>query len=388
MTTCKSPLRVIILGLRGFPNVQGGVEKHVENLAPLLVTRGCDVTVILRSPYMTRPRPREWHGVKFVHVWSPKSKSLEAIVHTFIGVVYAAIKRPDVLHIHAIGPALLVPFARALGLRVVVTHHGQDYVRQKWGAVARATLRFGEYVGMRYSNARIAISRGIRSLIREKHGKESFLISNGVSVPQFVPPGKMLRELHLTQRRFVLLVSRLVPEKRHGDLLRAFRAAELPGWKLAIVGAADHPDEYAKKILEEIRRTPNAIAIGFQSGDALGELYSNAGMFVLPSSHEGLPIALLEALSYGLPSIASGIPANLEVGLPVNCYFPVGDLQALSTCMRYVANAGQDDQDILERRKRVIEQYDWGEKASQTIDAYQQAMASVWSTRPRNSSTA
>ena len=367
----------MILGLRGFPNVQGGVEKHVENLAPLVAAQGCDVTVVVRAPYIGQPRLKEWRGAKLVHVWCPTSKSLEAIVHTFLGVLYASLKRPDILHIHAVGPAVFVPLARIFGLKVVVTHHGQDYVRQKWGMVARAILRFGECVGMRYSNARISISQNIRELIRERHGMDSFLIPNGVSIPSVISPGKTLEKFGLIPGKYVLHVSRLVPEKRHEDLLQAFQGARLNGWKLAIVGASDHPDEYVRRIIAQIQQTPGAIAVGFQSGDALGELYSNAGMFVLPSSHEGLPIALLEALSYGLPSIASGIPANLEVGLPSNCYFPVGNLDALSACMHALAEAGHGDRNTAECRKRVIEKYDWREKASRTVDVYHRVAASV-----------
>src|SRR5664280_2300003 len=121
----------MMLGLRGFPNVQGGVETHAEHLCPLLVEMGCDVTVLVRSPYHSIEIGSEWKGVKFVTLWAPKSKGLEAILHSFLGVLYAAIKRPDILHIQAIGPAIMTLPARLLGLRVVVTHHGPDYDRQK-----------------------------------------------------------------------------------------------------------------------------------------------------------------------------------------------------------------------------------------------------------------
>jgi len=216
---------------------------------------------------------------------------------------------------------------------------------------------------------------------------DSFLIPNGVSIPRIISPGKTLEKFRLTPGKYVLHVSRLVPEKRHEDLLQAFQVARLAGWKVAIVGASDHPDEYVRRVLAQIQQTPGAIAVGFQSGDALGELYSNAGMFVLPSSHEGLPIALLEALSYGLPSIASAIPANLEVGLPSNCYFPVGNLDVLSACMHALAEVGRGNRDTAECRKRVIEKYDWREKGSRTVDVYHRVSASASCTRPQDSST-
>ena len=127
------------LGLRGFPNVQGGVETHAENICPLLVELGCDVHVVTRSPYQPRDVGRTWKGVRFHPLWAPRSKRLEAILHTLLGVLYAGlVSRPDVLHIHAIGPAIMSPLARLLGLKVVVTHHGPDYDRQKWGPICQA----------------------------------------------------------------------------------------------------------------------------------------------------------------------------------------------------------------------------------------------------------
>ena len=123
-------MRVMVLGLRGFPDVQGGVEKHAEHLYPLLVQSGCQVEVITRSPYTSRDH-RSWKGITFHRIWTPRLTGIEAFVHSILGVFYAAIKRPDVLHIHAIGPAIVTPLARLLRLRVVVTHHGPDYDREK-----------------------------------------------------------------------------------------------------------------------------------------------------------------------------------------------------------------------------------------------------------------
>lgn len=363
-------MRVMFLGLRGFPQVQGGVETHAEHLCPLLAELGCEVTAIVRSPYMPAEKGCEWRGVRFVRVWSPKSKGLEAIVHTFLGVLVAAVRRPDVLHIQAIGPALMVPLARLLGLKVVVTHHGPDYDRQKWGGFARWALRTGERWGMRWSNGRIVISQVIRRLVRDKHGVESTLIPNGVVLPALPQGRSVLDTFGLEPGRYVALVSRLVPEKRHLDLIEAFRCANLPGWKLAIVGASDHPDAYVQSVLDTAAKTPGVVCTGFQSGDRLAELFGQAGMFVLPSSHEGLPIALLEALSYGLPVIASDIPANVEVGLPVEHYFPLGDVSALAERLQVFSVRPLSAEEREARRRCVAERYDWREIARQTLVVY------------------
>ncbi len=169
-------------------------------------------------------------------------------MHSILGVFFACIKRPDVLHIHAVGPAVVTPLAKLLRLRVVVTHHGPDYDREKWGAAARRLLRLGESLGMRYADQRIVISETIRNLVKEKYGLDSVVIPNGVTLPD-IPTAKLAIEKYgLTGGRYVLLVGRLVPEKRHKDLLAAFRQADLHGWKLVFVGGADHASKYSEDL--------------------------------------------------------------------------------------------------------------------------------------------
>jgi glycosyltransferase involved in cell wall biosynthesis len=293
-------------------------------------------------------------------------------VHTLIGVLYAGISRPDLLHLHAVGPAILTPLARLLGLRVVVTHHGADYEREKWGGVARWVLRTGERLGMRWSNARIAISHTIQLLIGSRHGRESVLIPNGVDLPQLPVSIAYVCSLGLTPHRYLLQVSRLVREKRQLDLIRAFAAAELPGWKLALVGGLEPETDYVREVRALATMTPGVVLTGFQQGDALRELFGHAGLFVLPSSHEGLPIALLEALSFGLPVIASDIPANVEMELPQDSYFPLGDIDALTVSIRKFAAASGDRSTRIDRSRRwVAARYDWRDIARSTMAVYE-----------------
>lgn len=364
-------MRVAMLGLRGFPGVQGGVETHAEHLCPLLAELGCEVDVLVRSPYQPAEVGATWRGVRFRRLWAPRSKGLEAIAHTFFGVLYAGlVRRPDVLHIQAIGPAIMAPLARLLGLKVVVTHHGPDYDRQKWGRFARWVLRTGESLGMRFAHRRIVISQTIRDLVKNKYGVDAALIPNGIVPPEMPESIGALGDFGLTPGRYVLLVSRLVPEKRHLDLIAAFGRAGLDGWKLALVGSSDHPDAYTEQVRQAVEANPHVVATGFQSGLALRELYAHAGIFVLPSSHEGLPIAMLEALSYGLPVIASDIPANVEVGLAPDCYFPLGDVDRLAARLRERASDMPDAARRESTRRWTAERYDWRDIARQTLEVY------------------
>ena len=202
----------------------------------------------------------------------------------------------------------MTPLARLLGLRVVVTHHGPDYDREKWNEFAKRVLRLGEWMGMRFSNRRIAISKTIQRIIADRHGRDAALIPNGVDLPDLPNTCTKARELGLVPGCYVLQVSRFVREKRQLDLIRAFGKAAPAGWKLALVGSIDRDDGYTREVLRAADDNPNVVLTGFQQGLGLHELFGHAGVFVLPSSHEGLPIALLEALSFGLPVLRATSP--------------------------------------------------------------------------------
>jgi len=366
--------KVTWIGLRGFPDVQGGVETCAEQLCPLLGELGCEVTVITRRGYQAHGIGKAWHGVRFVNLWAPRQKQLEAIVHTLLAVLYAGlVSRPDVLHVQAIGPGLWTLLARLLGLRVVVTHHGPDYDRQKWGRFAKFVLRLGEASAARWASELIVISRVIQRSVAAEHGRVGVLIANGITPPTHTPDAALLRPFGLAPGRYVLLVSRLVPEKRHLDLIAAFARAGLGAhWKLAIVGAADHADAYARGVIDAAARVAGVVMTGFQSGEALQALYAHAGVFVLPSSHEGLPVAMLEALSHGVRVLASDIPANLEVGLPRACHFPLGDVPALAAKLRQQAAEPEDAAQRAERVRWATNKFDWVGSARATQAIYAQ----------------
>lgn len=361
-------MKIFVAGTRGFPGVQGGVERHCEELYPRLVKLGCEVTVFTRTPYIPeRARLKEWKGVRFIHLWCPRKKSLEAITHTSLAAMKSIAGRPDILHIHGIGPALLAPVARAGGIKVVMTHHGPDYMRAKWGRAAKTVLRLGESAGVRSASAVITISKGIREHIKELYNRDAVIIPNGVTIPAMVPPGLMMKRFGLGPREYVFTACRFVPEKGLEVLIEAYRALKNPAFKVVIAGDADHETDYSRKIKAMAKETPGVVLAGFQSGDSLAELFSNAGIFVLPSFFEGLPIALLEALSYGLPALISDIPQHLEVPLDKGCYFKSGDSKALSRALA-------DFKGISSTRGRYIPlvtgEYNWDNIAARTLEVY------------------
>ena len=357
-------MKIVVTGTRGIPAIMGGVETHCEELFPRVVALGYDVTVMRRSSYVADSLT-EWHGVKLVDIPTPRKKAFEAIVHTVRAVIAARRLGADVVHIHAVGPALVTPLARLLGMKVVFTHHGPDYDRDKWGTAAKMMLRLGEMLGCRFANRVIVISDVIRNLIASKHGRTKgvSLIYNGVPAADKCHFPEYFSELGITEGNYVLGMSRFVPEKNLHHLIEAFSRVKSEGLKLVIAGDSDFPDEYSEGLKRQAREA-GVVLTGFVKGKKLHSLLTNARCFVLPSSHEGLPIALLEAMSYGLPVVVSDIPANLEVGLPDKCYFPVGDIDALASRLSVLC------EDPLARIDYDMAKYDWDHIAKEVSDVY------------------
>jgi glycosyltransferase involved in cell wall biosynthesis len=370
------PLRVVWIGLRGFPNVQGGVEQHAQQLCTRLAEQGCEVTVLARAPYQPPVLDGRWQGVRLWTLWAPRHRSLEAIFHSAWAVLVAALViRPDVLHIQAIGPALVTPLARALGLTVVVTHHGADDERQKWGPLARWALRTGERWAARHAHALIVIAPHIAHRVQARHARACPVVPNGLpALATRAAPcdaQTLRRRFGLEAGRYVLMVARWVPEKRQADLLAAFRAARLTGWKLVLVGGVDHDDDAMATLQAQAAAQPDVVLTGVQTGEMLQGLYAHAGVFVLPSSHEGQPIVVLEALSHGLPVVLSDIPAHRALGVPDAALVPLGDVEALAMALRQSASRALTPEARAERQAWVTERFDWDRSAADTRAIYE-----------------
>lgn len=358
-------MKIVVTGTRGIPNVMGGVETHCEELFPRIAAMGEDVTVIRRKSYVSDGL-KEWNGVKLVDIETPKKKSFEAIIHTYRAINKAKKLGADILHVHAIGPALLVPYAKMLGMKVVFTHHGPDYDRDKWGRAAKTVLKLGERMGCMFADDVIVISDVIRNLIKEKYGrtKNVHLIYNGVSEPEICDYPEYFNELGIEKGKYILGMCRFVPEKNLHHLVEAFSKIDAKGCKLVLAGDTDFEDDYSRN-LKKMAREKGVVLTGFVKGKKLHSLLTNARCYVLPSSHEGLPIALLEAMSYHLPVIVSDIPANLEVGLEKDVYFPMGNVEALREKLQ--KNVDKEYAPV----RYDMAKYNWDTIAEQIAQLYQ-----------------
>ena len=360
-------MKIVVTGTRGIPNVMGGVETHSEELFPRIAEKGEDVTVIRRSNYVSDGMT-EWKGVRLVTLPSPKKKSFEAIIHTFRAINKAKKLGADILHIHAIGPALLVPYAKMRGMNVVFTHHGPDYDRDKWGFAAKTILKLGEIMGCMFADEVIVISDVIKNLIARKYGRTEHvhLIYNGVPRPDICDYPEYFEELGIEKGKYILGMCRFVPEKNLHHLVEAFASLmrkEDLGMKLVLAGDTDFEDGYSRG-LKEMARKNDVVLTGFIKGRKLHSLLTNCRCYCLPSSHEGLPIALLEAMSYKVPVVVSDIPANMEVGLPKENYFPWGDVKVLAEKLHEVMSKPLVSVDY------DMGKYDWDKIAREVDDVY------------------
>jgi glycosyltransferase involved in cell wall biosynthesis len=306
------------------------------------------------------------------------TKHLEALVHSGAATL-ATLRGPyDVIHYHGVGPALMTPLARALGRpRVVVTVHALDGERDKWGALAKATLRTGTFLSARVPHATIVPSQALADHLALCYGCEAIYIPNGVRARPPRPPDQITSRLGLDAGRYVLFVGRFVPEKRPHVLINAFR--HVPGdVRLVLVGDTSHTDAYTHSIRRAAAIDDRVLLPGFLSGPILEELYSSAAVFVLPSRLEGLPLTVLEAGSYGVPLVLSAIPPHHEiVGVsgPGHRLVPIDDEDALAETIRVVLSALERERlGALKLREHVLRTYRWGEAAEHAVDVYRRVL--------------
>jgi len=362
-------MKIAVLGTRGLPYVPGGVEARCENLYPRLIKKACEVTVFTRKPYVDISNCA-YKGVRLIHLFSFRNKFFESFFHTFSGIFAAKKISPDIVHIHGIGPSLVIPIVRLLGLKVVMTHHGTDYKRKKWNYFAKFVLSLGEYLGVRFADSIICVSKSDSDMIKNKYGKDATVIPNGAQAALISQDDGEIRKYGLTKGKYILCVGRFVPEKGFHDLVRAFE--HIRDYKLVMVGESDHPDKYSMGLKERAKSNNSIILTGFLTGEPLRQLYSHAGLFVLPSYHEGLPIVLLEAMSYGLSCIASDIPATRELGLRSERLFKAGDVFATAAKIREYIDRPIKDEEKKKQIDTISERYNWENIADRVFEVYRE----------------
>ncbi|HTS38531.1 MAG TPA: glycosyltransferase family 4 protein [Candidatus Solibacter sp.] len=369
-------LRVAFIGGRGVVSKYSGIEAYYDEVGARLTEMGHEVTVYCRS-YFT-PAMSEHRGMRIVRLPTFRSKHLETLVHTFFSTAHALTQRYDVIHYHALGPALFSFIPRLLGQKTAVTVQGLDWQRKKWGRLASFVLRMGERASVTFPNGTTVVSQALQQRFRERHGVEAFYVPNGGVLRKWREPHKIL-EWGLEPGNYALFLGRFSPEKGCHLLVEAFERLST-NVKLVMAGASSYCDEYSRNLR---RHASDRIRMfDWVSGDDLDELLTNAMLFVLPSDMEGLSLALLDAMGAGLCVLTSNVPENLEVVEGgAGFTFQNGNASDLADRLRFlIFNPAVREAAGKAARQRVEEQYQWHTIAAEIEKAYFELMG--WTPTP------
>lgn len=355
-------MKVCVFGLRGFPGIQGGVEKHCEALYPHFSVEDAEFVIFRRKPYVCSTP--EYGHIHFIDLPSTRIKGLEPVLHSLLATLRSISIKADIVHIHNIGPALFCPLLKLFGKKVVVTYHSANYEHQKWGRFARKLLLFCERLVLKYADRVIFVNRFQMEKMPDEYRQKLIYIPNGIA-DDLCPSDKTdcIEKLGLERFRYVFALGRITPEKGFDILLDAFNQAETGDFKLCIAGGVETERDYYESL--KAKAGKNVIFPGFVSGELLRQLYSHARLFVLPSRNEGFPLALLDAMAYGCDILASDIPASHLVKLPECSYFRKEDIEQLSSLIKDKINGKPVS------REYDLSQFDWKGIACDTLKAYQ-----------------
>lgn len=378
-----------MIGQKGFEVSErgGGVEQHVRALSLYLGKRGHEVTVYGRGRYGPTDRTdlQTMKGVTVRYVPTIYRKNLEAIVHTFLCTMDAMFRDVDVFHYHGVGPSTLAWIPRLFKpkARVVCTFHSQDRFHQKWSWPAKLYLWLGEFAACYIPHATIAVSHVIQVYVREVYGRRILYIPNGAEIQEGVGSDR-LGTFGLESKKYILNVGRLVPHKGVGYLIEAFKNNRRGPWrssdgltplwedlKLVIVGAAGYGSKYEEKLKALAEGRDDILFLGYQTGEVLRQLYAHAYLFVQPSEAEGLPVVVLEAMSYGRPVLVSDIPANLEAIHHAGFTFKNKDVEDLTAQLSNLLEHPEVAEESARKTKEVVrKEFNWEMIAVHTEAVY------------------
>jgi glycosyltransferase involved in cell wall biosynthesis len=364
-------MRIAMVGQKGIPATYGGIERHVEEIGARLAERGHEVTIYSRLHYTKVGGI--YRGMRIRRLFSLNTKHLDTITHCALSTLDAIVRRHDIVHYHALGPSVFSGFPHLRGSRTVVTVHGLDWQRGKWGKAAQWFLRQCEKPAIRFPDRTIVVSKALHDYFLENYAKETVVIPNGVNPGVQRQPNK-IRRYGLDQKRYILFVGRLVPEKGCHLLLEAFRRVNTD-MKLVLAGGSSFSDGYVDTLSRICEGDERVQMLGYVYGDVLEELWSNAYLVVQPSFIEGLSISLLEALSHGKCILASDIPENMEVVEGCAVTFRTQDAEDLRMKLQYLL----DDPIEVDRvargcRAYARERFSWSKVVDATEAVYRDAV--------------
>jgi len=369
-------MKIAFIGQKGIPMKFGGIESHVEKLSLGLTELGHEVFVYTR-PWYTPKKKNKYLGVNLLSVKSWHTKNFDAITHTWRCTWHAIRQNYDIIHYHGVGPALLSFLPKIFSKsKVVVTFHCLDRKHQKWGFFAKIFLLLGEWAAIKFPDQTITVSKTLQYYCKKKYRARTIYIPNGVDVLE-PKKEKEIKKFGLQKGNYILFLSRLVRHKGAHYLIQAFNSIKT-GKKLVIAGGSSFTDKYVRELQDLARHNPNIIFTGnIKGGGRLWqELFANAALFVHPSESEGLPIVVLEAMSFGLPVLVSDIKENMEaLNGGFGFSFKNKNFHDLRQKMEYLLNNSKLCHDVGESaRRHVREYYNWADIVKSVETLYKEML--------------
>ena len=365
-----------MLGHKRIPSREGGIEIVVEELATRMVTLGHKVTCYNRSGHHVSGKDfdggkrKAYKGVRLKSVLTLDKKGLAAMTASVSGAICAAFGKYDVVHFHAEGPCAMLWLPKLFGKRCIATVHGLDHQRAKWGKLASTYIMMGEKCAVKFADEIIVLSKGVQDYFKETYGRETKFIPNGVNRPIIRRPELIKEKFGLEKDDYILFLGRLVPEKGIAYLIEVFKKVNTDK-KLVIAGGSSDTDEFASQLKEMAKDDDRIIFTGFVQGQLLDELYGNAYIYSLPSDLEGMPLSLLEAMSYGNCCLVSDIDECASVVEDKAIVFKKSDVADLQSKLQKACDDVKQVQKYKdEAADYICEKYNWDDVVKRTLELY------------------
>ena len=377
----KEHLNIAMFGHKHVLSREGGIEIVVKELSTRLAARGHNVVCYDRSTHHVSGEKiderHEYKGVKIVSVPTIEKKGLAAMTSSLSAALSVIRTKADIIHIHAEGPAAMCGLIRLLQksrregkARIIVTIHGLDWQRAKWSGFAARYIKFGEKMAVKYADEIIVLSSAVQEYFKSTYGRETVFIPNGVSLPVFAPVNEIKKKWGLEKESYILFLGRIVPEKGLRYLVEAWKGVTTDK-KLVIAGGSSDTQEFLAELQNSCKGLDSVVFTGFQQGRVLEELYSNAYVYCLPSDLEGMPLSLLEAMSYGNCCLVSDIKECTEVVEANSAVFRHSDASDLREKLQMLL----DDKKLVEEYKSgaaeyITNKYNWDDVVDRTLELY------------------
>lgn len=369
-------MRIAMLGHKRIPSREGGVEIVVGELSSRMVALGYDVTCYNRRGHHVSgeqfdgEKTTEYNGVKIKDVFTIQKGGLAAASSSFFAALKAAFGKYDIVHFHAEGPCAMIWIPKLFGKRCIATIHGLDHQRAKWGGFASRYIKLGEKCAVKFADEIIVLSENVQQYFKDTYGRETVFIPNGVSPAEQCEADIISGKYGLHKDGYILFLGRLVPEKGIRYLVNAFKDVKTDK-KLVIAGGSSDTDDFEKELKELACGDERIVFTGFVQGRIWQELYSNAYVYALPSDVEGMPLSLLEAMSFGNCCLTSDIPECSEVVGEYGVTFRKGDIADLQEKLQYLC----DNPDVTEKfgsesADYICKKYSWNSVVDKTLEIY------------------